>query len=230
MNDGRTPTAQSHTDVAALSAGVIAVAVTTMVTPGRYGGIATILSLTLLILIVSYSWRGLRTVAHSLAFAAVIGLVGMEIAGVGIETYLADHPWELFTGSDYDYAKLAAFKKAELSACLEDKPLLDLLPDKFECPPTRFLARLGLENIELDDKTRVDGKWLWVAWLGLFLVTLGIDRGRIFPGKWWPNSLSARTVGRGRIMKLTNGEAPGASAPEVGERGGKITQKEGDRA
>ena len=149
MTDQPKAVTQSDTDVAALSAGVIAVAVTTIVTPGRYGGMGTILTLTLLILIISYSWNGSRTLAHSIAFSAVIGLIGMEIVAVIIEAYLSPHPKELFIGSDYESFIRDAAEKARLKNCIA----ASAIPD-WSCP-SRLEALNQLELFGQDEKTRV---------------------------------------------------------------------------
>jgi hypothetical protein len=177
---------QAHTDVAALSAGVIAVAVTTIFAPGPYGGFGTIMVVTLLILIISYSWSGTRTLAHSMAFSAVIALIGMEVVGFFIELWNSPHPIDLIQGSDYGGSKRIAWLKAALETCLEGKPL----PNS-ACPGTYFETEYELERLALDDRSRVNGAYLLISWFVLAGFALAVDRGRFFPGSWWPNSLTA---------------------------------------
>jgi hypothetical protein len=191
------PTPQTHTDVAALSAGVIAVAVTTMLSPGVYGGTGAVLSLTLFILIISYSWSGPRALARSIAFSAVIALIGMEIVAVAIEFALWPRPrLTLFTGSDRDIASDAAVTSAWLKTCMAGKPVPFGI-----CPATAYRAALQLEQVNLEDKSRVDFKWMGLAWIAISCITFITDRGIVYAGRWWPNSLLAREARAERKAK-----------------------------
>src|SRR5689334_14686343 len=127
---------EKETDVAALSAGVIAVAVTTMIEPGPYNIIGTILAITLLILIVAYSWEKWRELRHSIAFAAVIGLVGMQIVGFGLELRGSPKPMGLIEGSNYGEVKDIGIQKAKLEACSDGGYVAE--DPTYKCPKTAF--------------------------------------------------------------------------------------------
>jgi hypothetical protein len=206
-NIGRAVVAQVHTDVAALSAGVIAVAVTTIVVPGQYGGFGTIMAVTLLILIISYSWSGTRTLAQSIAFAAVIGLIGMQVFAFLVELWDAPHPMNLLQGSDYGNAKKLAWERVVLETCLAGNS-----PPDNQCPDTYFHTQYSLERLALDDKSRVNGGYLMVSWFIIGAITLLVDRGFIFAGRWWPNSIIAKSVRVDHALGMQShrAEPPGA--------------------
>jgi hypothetical protein len=89
----------AHTDIAALSAGVIAVVVTLFVTPGEYTVFNFIVSFTLIAIILAYVWPGARSWLQSLALAAAIGLTFMSIVGYVGEAILSQHGGEVLIGA-----------------------------------------------------------------------------------------------------------------------------------
>jgi lysylphosphatidylglycerol synthetase-like protein (DUF2156 family) len=91
--------AGKYTDVAALSAGVIAVVVTLFLTPGEYSVLDFIVSFTFIILIFAYVWPRKRSWLQSLAVAGVIGLSFMTIVAYLDEARLSRSPFELLIGT-----------------------------------------------------------------------------------------------------------------------------------
>ena len=88
-----------HTDIAALSAGVIAVVVTLFVTPGEYSIFNFIVSFTLIVIILAYVWPEKRSWLQSLAVAAAIGLSFMTIVGYLGEAWNSRSPFEVLVGT-----------------------------------------------------------------------------------------------------------------------------------
>jgi hypothetical protein len=76
----------SSVDTAALSAGVVAVVVALFITPGMYGIVNLIISLTLVLVIVAYVWPGTRRWLQSAAVGAAIGLASLPGIGFFGET------------------------------------------------------------------------------------------------------------------------------------------------
>jgi len=73
--------ATSSVDTAALSAGAVAVVVALFISPGMYGIINLIISLTLVLAIVAYVWPHTRRWLQSVAVGAAIGLASLP--GIG---------------------------------------------------------------------------------------------------------------------------------------------------
>jgi hypothetical protein len=76
-----------NTDVAALSAGVVAVVISLFITPGVYDIINLVTSITLILVIISYAWNRYRGFVQSAAVAAVLGLCSIPGAGYLQEIY-----------------------------------------------------------------------------------------------------------------------------------------------
>lgn len=72
-------------DIAALSAGVVAVAVTLFVAPGSYGPICVVVSVTLLAIILAYVRKNRRDLPKSLALAAAVSLMMLPAIGTFYE-------------------------------------------------------------------------------------------------------------------------------------------------
>ena len=81
MSEDQLNARSGHTDIAALSAGVIAVVVSLFVSPGAYGGTSLVVTLTLIVIILGYVWASKRRWLQTLAVAAAIGLA--SIPGIG---------------------------------------------------------------------------------------------------------------------------------------------------
>jgi hypothetical protein len=69
------------TDTAALSAGAIAVVVSLFITPGSYGIVNLLISLTLVLVIFAYVWPHARRFLQSAAVGAAVGLASLP--GIG---------------------------------------------------------------------------------------------------------------------------------------------------
>jgi len=93
---------REHTDIAALSAGVVAVAVSLFVTPGEYSVMNFVFSFTLIVVILAYVWSSARWWLQSLAVAATIGLASMPSIGFMDETVLSRSPLRFLVGA-YDW-------------------------------------------------------------------------------------------------------------------------------
>jgi hypothetical protein len=63
-----------RTDIAALSAAVVAVSIASFVVPGPYDPITFIIFLTLTVLVCAYAWSNRRTALQSCAIAMILGL------------------------------------------------------------------------------------------------------------------------------------------------------------
>ena len=79
MAEGSKPAEQ--TDVAALAAGVAAVAIALFADPGPYDPICLVTSITLLVVIFAHVGPQVRSPAHSLAFATATGLAFVPSMG-----------------------------------------------------------------------------------------------------------------------------------------------------
>jgi hypothetical protein len=92
----------ASTDIAALSAGVVAVVVSLFVSPGRYGSIGPVVSITLILVIWAYVWPHTRRLLQSIAFGCSIGLASIPAIGFFDEaarsraplTYLSTEEWD----------------------------------------------------------------------------------------------------------------------------------------
>jgi hypothetical protein len=78
---------QGGTDIAALSAGIVAVAVSLFVAPGSYGPINLVFSITLLSVIAGYVWPHHRGPLQSLAISAAAGLAAIPAIGFFDEAF-----------------------------------------------------------------------------------------------------------------------------------------------
>lgn len=82
-----------HTDVAALGAGVVAVAVTMLVDDGPFDLAGAIVALTLLLVNVAYVWPNPRSRRSlSAAISAVLATVSIPIVGFLLELWLSAKP------------------------------------------------------------------------------------------------------------------------------------------
>src|SRR5690349_8112147 len=74
--------AMGHIDIAALSAGVVAVSVSLFVAPGEYSVINLIVSIVLIFVILGYVWGSARPrLLQSFAVASVLGLSSVPAIG-----------------------------------------------------------------------------------------------------------------------------------------------------
>ncbi len=100
MEKSRETTGSGPTDVAALSAGVTAIAVSMFLTPGPYDPTGALVSLTLLAVIYAYIGRHDRTHSQSAAVASLVGIICMPLTGFAVELYLAPYPLALINHTD----------------------------------------------------------------------------------------------------------------------------------
>jgi hypothetical protein len=98
MNGAQSPE-RLGTDIAALSAGVVAVCVTLFLGPGTYDFLNFIVSLTLLAVIAGYVLPSPRRFMQSLAVAASIGLAAIPAIGFFIEAPASPHPLGVLTAT-----------------------------------------------------------------------------------------------------------------------------------
>ncbi len=91
--------AKGHTDVAALSAGVVAVAVSLFITPGQFGIINLVISVTLSAVILAHVSIHGAAWSQSFAVAAVIGLTTLPAVGFLDEAARSRDPLSLLLGT-----------------------------------------------------------------------------------------------------------------------------------
>ena len=93
---------QSGTDVAALSAGVVAAVLTLFVDPGEYGVMSLVVSFALAIVVLAFTWQQDRTWNRSLAVGAILGLALVPALGFFHEAGMRDGLWRQLFKLDYD--------------------------------------------------------------------------------------------------------------------------------
>lgn len=122
---GRRPESQpqSSTDIAALSAGVVAVVVSLFVSPGIFGVVNLVVSITLFAVVLGYVWPYRRLRLQSLAVAAAVGLALIPAIGFLDETLRSRMPLIHLLG-DYDYWN------CDLDKCSESKERQSRVPDR----------------------------------------------------------------------------------------------------
>jgi hypothetical protein len=81
---------EKQTDVAALAAGIVAVAVSIFTTPGPYEILGALVAAALGLLIFGYVWESNRSAPQSAAFAAVSAIIPLPIAGYTLETSMVE--------------------------------------------------------------------------------------------------------------------------------------------
>jgi hypothetical protein len=85
---------EGRTDVAALSAAIVAVAVSMLVVEGPFHPVGAVVAVTLASVIVGYVWESPRpSRRRSVAVAAVLGVIAIQIVGFLFELYLAHDRW-----------------------------------------------------------------------------------------------------------------------------------------
>jgi hypothetical protein len=88
---------EGNTDIAALSAGVAAVAVSMFVIPGPFDVLGAIVAVTLTLVIFGYVWEHPRTRRRSLAVSALLGVIAIPLFGFILEMYFAQDRWVRLT-------------------------------------------------------------------------------------------------------------------------------------
>ena len=81
MSDNRQTETQDNTDIAALAAAIVAVAVSLFVAPEEFGILNLVVSLVLLLVFFAFVWPKLRSFVQSLAVAASIGFASIPAIG-----------------------------------------------------------------------------------------------------------------------------------------------------
>ncbi len=89
-----------RTDIAALAAGAMAVAVSMFLISGPFDALGAMVAATLTLVIVGYVWAHQRTSVQSLAVAALLGIVAIPIAGFALELLFAHDPWSLLVDNE----------------------------------------------------------------------------------------------------------------------------------
>lgn len=84
-NPGQETTRQGPTDIGALSAGVVAVAVSMFVTSGPYDFLGSAIAFSVVLVVFGYIAPHTRTRSQSLAFAAVVALLFLQMTGFVVE-------------------------------------------------------------------------------------------------------------------------------------------------
>jgi hypothetical protein len=98
----------SGTDIAALSAGVVAVSVALFITPGTYDLMNLVISVTLLAVIVGYVLPSARGRMQSIAVATAIGLAAVPGIGFLLEVYLSPPgAWAKVFIGEYEFPREA---------------------------------------------------------------------------------------------------------------------------
>jgi hypothetical protein len=105
-------------DPAALAAASVAAVITTITPPGPYSSLSTVIGVTILFLIFAYDVDPDRSVGQSLAFGAVVGMVGALTLGFPLEWIFFDDPkhpriaafrHDLPQGQDIDYSNVPPY-------------------------------------------------------------------------------------------------------------------------
>jgi hypothetical protein len=89
----------SNTDIAALSASIVAVAVSLFVAPGSFNILNLVVSVTLAAVIVGYVWPRIRSKRQSLAIAAAMGLAMLPAIGFLDEAIRSPNPLHFLAGT-----------------------------------------------------------------------------------------------------------------------------------
>jgi len=98
MSESAPKSQAGSTDIAALSAGVVAVVVSLFVTPGSFGIVNLVVSFTLMAIVAGYVWPHVRRRLQSLAVAATVGLASIPAVGFVDETVRSRSPLEFLVG------------------------------------------------------------------------------------------------------------------------------------
>jgi hypothetical protein len=91
---------EGRTDIAALSAGTVAVAVSMFLISGPFDVLGAMVAVTLTLVIVGYVWQHKRSTIQSLAVAALLGIIAIPIAGFALELLFAHDPWSLLVDNE----------------------------------------------------------------------------------------------------------------------------------
>jgi hypothetical protein len=153
----------NRTDIAALSAGVVAVAVSLFVAPGQYSLFNFLFSSTLITIILAYVWPGDRSWLQSLAVATAIALAALPAVGFIGEVWLSRSPLKHLVG---------AYEWNCPPAAQWESTYVDFDPREY------FPCRAG------DERTRMPAWPFLIAWLALVFATLGADR--LYQDRWRP--------------------------------------------
>ena len=78
------------TDIAALSAAVIAGAVAVFMTPGPYGPLSLVIGITLIAVLIGYAWKRNKTEPQRAALSTVLSFAFLPVVGFFIEYALKE--------------------------------------------------------------------------------------------------------------------------------------------
>jgi len=98
--DGREGRDGGRTDIAALAAGAMAVAVSMFLISGPFDALGAMVAVTLTLVIIGYVWQHRRSTVQSLAVAALLGIVAIPITGFALELLFAHDPWSLLVDNE----------------------------------------------------------------------------------------------------------------------------------
>jgi hypothetical protein len=140
---------EGHTDVAALSAAIVAVAVSMFVVEGPFQVVGALVAMTLAFVIAGYVWGSSRpSRVRSLAVAAVFGVLAIQIVGFTRELYLA-------------HERLSFLWEGKLRNC----------PAQTTWGTTYWMECTHPQS-------QVENSWLIVTWAVTVLLVLAADRLR----------------------------------------------------
>jgi hypothetical protein len=91
---------EGRTDIAALSAGTVAVAVSMFLISGPFDALGAMVAVTLTLVISGYVWSHRRSAVQSLAVAALLGIIAIPITGFALEMLFAHDPWSLLVDNE----------------------------------------------------------------------------------------------------------------------------------
>ena len=100
MNSETGKGGEGRTDIAALAAGAMAVAISMFLISGPFDALSAMVAVTLTLVIIGYVWNHRRSTMQSLAVAALLGIVAIPIAGFALELLFAHDPWSLLVDND----------------------------------------------------------------------------------------------------------------------------------
>jgi hypothetical protein len=91
---------EGRTDIAALAAGAMAVAISMFLISGPFDALSAMVAVTLTLVIIGYVWKNRRSTVQSLAVAALLGIVAIPITGFALELLFAHDAWSLLVDNE----------------------------------------------------------------------------------------------------------------------------------
>jgi len=100
MSGGIEKSGEGRTDIAALAAGAMAVAISMFLISGPFDALSAMVAVSLTLVIIGYVWKHRRSTVQSLAVAALLGIVAIPITGFALELVFAHDPWSLLVDNE----------------------------------------------------------------------------------------------------------------------------------